>query len=55
MRRFGLQTGIHFAHFGFESGVGVFERIYRFQFQMSTKEREICEFEINMESFLFKL
>ena len=34
--RFGLKTGIHFAHFGVESGVlfkgttGVYERIYRF-------------------------
>ena len=36
LRRFGLKTGIHFAHFGLESGVvfegitGVSERIYRF-------------------------
>ena len=36
LRRFGLKTGIHFAHFGLESGVvfegtaGVYERIYRF-------------------------
>ena len=34
--RFGLKTGIHFAHFDLESGVvfegttGVYERIYRF-------------------------
>ena len=34
--RFGLKTGIHFAHFGLESGVvfegttGMYERIYRF-------------------------
>ena len=34
--RFGLKTGIHFAHFGLESGMvfegttGVYERIYRF-------------------------
>ena len=33
---FGLKTGIHFAHFGLESGMvfegatGVYERIYRF-------------------------
>ena len=33
--RFGLKTGIHFAHFGLESGMfferntGVYERIYR--------------------------
>ena len=34
--RFGLKTGIHFVHFGLESGMvfkgttGVYERIYRF-------------------------
>ena len=36
MARFGLKTGIHFAHFGLESGMvfggttGVYERIDRF-------------------------
>ena len=36
LRRFGLETGIHFAHFDLESGMvfegftGVYERIYRF-------------------------
>ena len=36
LRRFGLKTSIHFAHFGLESGMvfegttGVYERIYRF-------------------------
>ena len=36
LRRFGLKTGIHFAHFGLESGMvfegttGAYERIYRF-------------------------
>ena len=36
LRCFGLETGIHFAHFGLESGMvfegttGVYERIYRF-------------------------
>ena len=34
--RFGLKTGIHFAHFGLESGIffeettGVYERLYTF-------------------------
>ena len=34
--RFGLKTGIHFAHFGLESGMvfeettGLYERFYRF-------------------------
>ena len=38
-RRFGLKTGIDFAHFGLESGMvfegttGVYERIYRFNFK----------------------
>ena len=35
--RFGLKTGIDFAHIGLESGA--------FQFQMSKKERDICRFE----------
>ena len=36
---FGLKTGINFAHFGLESGMvfegtmGVYERIYRFNFK----------------------
>ena len=36
LRRFGLKTCIHFAHFGLESGMvferttGAYERIYRF-------------------------
>ena len=36
LRRFGLKTGIHLAHFGlgssmvFEGTTGVYERIYRF-------------------------
>ena len=51
--RFGLKMGTDFAHFGVESGMvfkrttGVYEPIYFFQFQMSKKEREICEFEMD--------
>ena len=50
LRRFGLKTGIHFAHFSLESqGIGYgFRGNYgsvwtylSFQFQMSKKEREI--------------
>ena len=47
LRRFGLKTGIHFAHFGLESGMvyegttGVYEPILLFQFQMNT-EKESC-------------
>ena len=60
--RFGLKTGKHFAHFGLESGM-VFEgttevqlrTFLSFQFQMSKKEREICEFEMALKNFLFAL
>ena len=54
--RFGLKTGVHFAHFGLESGMvfegttGVYE-LLSFQFQMSKKEREICEFEMDLKNF----
>ena len=58
LRRFGLKTGIHFAHFGLESGMvfegttGVYERIYRFNSKlMDKKEGEICEFEIDLKNF----
>ena len=56
LRRFGLKTGIHFAQFGLESGMvfegttGVYERL-SFQFQMSKKEREVCEFEMDLKNF----
>ena len=50
--------GIDFAHFGLESGMvfggttGVYERIIlSFQFQMSKKEREICEFKMDLKNF----
>ena len=55
--RFGLKTGTHFAHFGLESGMvfegttEVYERRLSFQFQMSEKEREICEFEMDLKNF----
>ena len=77
LRRLSVKTGIHFAHFGLESGMafegttGVYDGIYRFnsklacvaagprtgllrrrQFQMSEKEREICEFEMDLKCFL---
>ena len=49
-----------FDHFGRESGMvfernmGVYKRIYRFsQFQMSKKEREICQFDMDLKNFLF--
>jgi len=52
LRRFGLKTVIHFAHFGLESGMvfegatGVSQRIKI----MSKKEREICEFEMDWKN-----
>ena len=59
--RFGLKTGIQFAHFGLESDI-VFEGttecmnvLLPFQFQMSEKEREICEFEMDLKFFFFGL
>ena len=48
LRRFGLKTGIHFAHFGLESGMvfhgttGIFERVYREK--SVSKKDETCEF-----------
>ena len=51
---FGLKTGIHFAHFGLESGMvfegttGVYERIY-------SKEIEICTLKMHLKIFLFAL
>ena len=58
MGLFGLKTGLHFAHFGLESGL-VFEgkmeaykRIYRFTSKLNKKEIEISEFEILLNNFL---
>ena len=59
LRRFGLKTDIGFAYFGLESGMvfdettGVYERNLSFQFQMTTEEKKICKFEVNLKkSFL---
>ena len=58
--RFGLKTGIHFAHFGLESAMvfegttGAFERIFIVscdQFQMNKNEIGICEFEMHLKKF----
>ena len=50
---FGLKTGIDFAHFDLESGM-VFEgttvRCLSFQFQMSKKGSEICEFDMDLKN-----
>ena len=58
LRRFVLKTGTHFAHFGLESGMafeGTTEcvNVFIVQFQLSKKEREICEFEMDLNIFLF--
>ena len=59
LRRFDQKTGIDFAHFGLESGVvfkgttGVYECIYSFNSNMRKKEREICEFEIDLKEIFF--
>ena len=66
LRRFGLKTGVYFAHFGLESsmafeGIANYGSVWTylpFPFQMSKKEREICEFENRnefKEFFLFAL
>ena len=45
--RFGLKTGLHFAHLGLESGIvfdgttGVYERICYFSFKMNTEKGRI--------------
>ena len=46
LRRFGLETGLHFAHFDLESGMvfegftGVYERIYRFNSKRVRKKEK---------------
>ena len=57
LRRFGLKTGINFAHFGLESGMVVEElrqrmKVFIVSLQMSKKDgREICEFEMDLKNF----
>ena len=47
LRRFGLKTGIHFAHFGLESGMvlegttGLYERLYRFNSRRVRKKENV--------------
>ena len=57
--RFVLKTGIHFAHFGLESGMafeGTTEcmNVFIVQFQTSKKERELCEFEMDLNNFFLR-
>ena len=53
--RFGLKTGVHFAHFGLESGRVSRElrermNVFMVSIQMSKKEREICEFDMDLKN-----
>ena len=53
LRRFGLKTGIHFAHFwelGFRGTTGVLMNIFIISI-LNKKEREIWEFETNLRNF----
>ena len=43
--RFGLKTGIDFAHFGLESGMVYEETKHVYDRFVNKKEREICEFD----------
>ena len=41
--------------YGFRAYRGLYEPSTYFQFQVSEKEREICEFEMDLNNFLFAL
>ena len=59
LHRFGLKTGIEFAHLDLESVMfflGNYESVWTylsFQLQMNKKERIICEFEINFKNSFY--
>ena len=61
LRRFGLKTGIDFAHFGLESGMvfegttGVYERIYRFNSKWVRKKEKYANLKWIWIIFLFAL
>ena len=61
MRRFGLKTGVHFAHFGLESGMafegttGVYERIYCFYSKWVRKKEKHAHSKWIWRIFLFAL
>ena len=60
LRRFGLKTVIHFAHFGLESGMvfqgttRVYERIYRFNSKLVRKKEKYANAN-EFEEFFFCL
>ena len=55
LRLFGQKTGIHFAHYGQESGMffegttAVYERNYRFN-SKNKSEIETCEFDMHLKN-----
>ena len=59
LRRFGLKTGTHFAHFGLESGMvfegttRVYDRIYRFNSKCVRKKEKYAnsKIETNLRNF----
>ena len=56
MRRFSLKTGVLFAYFGLESGMVFFRELRHLLecmkvFIVSKKEREICEFAMDLTNF----
>ena len=59
--RFGLKTGIHFAHFGLESGMvfeettGLYERFYRFNSKWVRKKEKYANSKWILRIFLFAL
>ena len=59
LRRFGLKTGIYFAHFGLESGmvfegtIGAYERIYRFNSKWIRKKKKYTNSQCIWIIFLF--
>ena len=59
LRRFGLKTGIHFAHFELESGMvfkgttWVYERIYRFNSKWVRKKEKYANSNEFEELFFF--
>ena len=67
LRRLGLKTGIHFAHFGLESGMvlegttgltGLYERLYRFNSRRVRKKENVKDMRIRnglLEGFVCAL
>ena len=53
LRRFGLKTGIDFAHFVLESGMVFEETKEVYERIINKKEREICEFDAKFKKCFF--